>query len=134
MSLANEVEYGQALLLVVQSQAATELLQEDRQALGRAEEQHRVELGDVDALIVQVDDEQDVHLTAAQAVLGRVAIGPRGLCREGFGGDSGLSELDRHVFSVGDADAEAQCPRLSGVEEDRADLRRSPGRHAGHFR
>ena len=81
MSLTNEIEYGQALFLVVQSQATAELLQKDRQTFGRAQEKHRVELGNVDTLIVQVDDEQEVQLTAAQAVLGRVAVGPRGLCR-----------------------------------------------------
>src|ERR1700679_2573978 len=106
MGLANEVEYGQALLLVfsVQSQAAAELLQEDRQAFGRAEEQHRVELRDVDALIVQIDDKQEVHFTRAQASLSRIAVGPRRLSRKSLGGDCGLPELRRHVLSVSHAD------------------------------
>ena len=82
VSMADEVEYGQALFLFVQPQAAAELLEEDRQALGRAEEKHRVDLGDVDALVVQVDDEQDVHFPTAQAVLGRVAVGPRRVSAE----------------------------------------------------
>ena len=86
VGLADEVEDGQALLLLEQPQPAAELLEEDRQALGRAEEQHRVDLGDVDALVVQVDDEQEVHLATAQAVLSRVAIGLRSLGREALGG------------------------------------------------
>ena len=78
VGLADEVEDGQALLVLGQPQPAAELLEEDRQALGRAEEQHRVDLGDVDALVVQVDDEQEVDLAGRGA-----GPGPSGARRPG---------------------------------------------------
>ncbi len=47
VGLADEVEYGEAVLARCMAQAAPELLEEDGQALGGAEEQHRVDLRDV---------------------------------------------------------------------------------------
>ena len=93
VGLADEVEDRQALLVLGQPQPAAELLEEDRQALGRPEEQHRVDLGDVDPLVVQVDDEQEVDPPVAEPVLGRAALGVRGVGREALGGDAGLVEL-----------------------------------------
>ena len=57
--LSDEVEDGQAVLAFGQSQAASELLQEDGQGLGRTQEENRIDLRDIDALIVEVDDEDE---------------------------------------------------------------------------
>ena len=50
----------QSVLAVGAAQAAAELLQEERRALGRAQQQQRVDVRDVDALVEQVDGEHDV--------------------------------------------------------------------------
>ena len=63
MSLAYEIQYGQALLPLMKPESAAELLQKDRQALCRSEEQDRIDFRDIDALVVQVDDKENVQLT-----------------------------------------------------------------------
>ena len=65
MLLADEVEDREAAF-PRQAQAAAELLQEDGGALGRPQEEDRVDLGDVDALVEQVDGEEDVDLAVAR--------------------------------------------------------------------
>jgi hypothetical protein len=49
---------------------AAELLEEDCGALRRTQEQHRVDLRDVETLVEQVGREQSGHLTAAQLLDG----------------------------------------------------------------
>lgn len=48
------------------SAATAELLKKDRRALGGSQEQHRIDVGDVEALIEQVDGEDDVELAIAE--------------------------------------------------------------------
>ena len=50
----------------IDAQAAAELLEEHDRRLGRAQHQHRVDLGHVEALVEQVDGEDDVELAVAQ--------------------------------------------------------------------
>ena len=64
--LADEVEHGHAVLALVAPQAAAELLQEDEGALGRPQEQDRVDLREVDALVEQVDGEERPDLAGPQ--------------------------------------------------------------------
>ena len=54
---ADEVEHGAERLALRLAQPAAELLEEQRRALGRAQHQHRVDVGHVDALVEQVDRE-----------------------------------------------------------------------------
>ena len=91
--VADEVERGEALLAVGQAEAAAELLEEDGGALGGAEEEHGVDLGDVDALVEDVDGEDDVDLAGAQAVEDGGAGVLVGVGGEGGGGDAGVVEL-----------------------------------------
>src|SRR6476469_8830992 len=65
---ANEVENCETVLLVVESKAASELLQVNRQALRWAEEEQGVDLGQVDALIVKVNDEDEIHVASTKLV------------------------------------------------------------------
>jgi hypothetical protein len=55
--LADEVKDGQDRLAVRAPKPATELLQEQRRALGRSQQQQGVDLGDVQALVEQIDGE-----------------------------------------------------------------------------
>ena len=70
----DEIQYGQAFLLVVQAQATSQLLQVDGQALRGPQEQDRVQLGDVDAFVVQIDDEDEVDFAAAESLLRRAPL------------------------------------------------------------
>ena len=56
--LADEVEHRQARLVLGPAAATAELLEEDRRALGRPQEEDRVDLGDVDALVEEVHGEE----------------------------------------------------------------------------
>ena len=58
-------------------EAAAQLLQEDSRALGRAQEQHGVDLGDVEAFVEEVDREEDVDLAVAQRGQGVAAVRSR---------------------------------------------------------
>ena len=59
---ADEVEDGQAVLVRAVPQSSAELLQEHGGALGRPEEQDRVDGRHVDALVEQIDGEHDVDV------------------------------------------------------------------------
>src|SRR5215217_258211 len=112
---ADEVEHGQAWLVVGQAQPPAQLLKEDGGALGGTQEQHRVDGGDVDTLVEQVDGEEYPHLAIAKIPEGgpsRFLIGPGG---DRPGGDSGFVEPAGHVLGVVDADAESECPHASDI-------------------
>ena len=49
--MTDEIEHGEAWFVVGETEATSELLQKDRGALRRSEEQHGVDLGDVDSFI-----------------------------------------------------------------------------------
>ena len=81
--IADEVQDGQHGLVLRPPQPSPELLQEDRGALGGSEEQHRVDIGNVDALVEDVDREDclDVGLRedpadSAPALLGALRRSP----------------------------------------------------------
>ena len=113
--VADEVEDGQHGLVAGAAQSAAELLQEDRRALGRSEEQHGVDVGEVEALVEQVGGEE--HVDPARLA------GPRGRAR---GRPAGVSPLTAsagmpaslnvcgHELGVGDADAEAERAHGAG--------------------
>ena len=70
MYLPDEVQHGQAFLILGQTQTTPQLLQEDRQRLGGAQEQDSVHLRNIHAFIVDIHDEDEPHLTRYQAMLG----------------------------------------------------------------
>ena len=111
----DEVEHRQARLVVRQAQATAELLQEHRGALGGAQEQHRVDLGDVDALVEQVHREQRPHLPPAQLLQRPAALLRRSGRRDRQRRDAGGAEPIRHVLGVADAHAEAERPHAADV-------------------
>ena len=114
--VADEVQHGQHRLVAGAPQSAAELLEEDRGALGGPQEQHRVDVGQVEALVEQVGGEQHVDPP--------VAAGPRapaarscgwGLRRDGQAGMPAVVEACGHELGVRDADAEAERPHGAEV-------------------
>ena len=103
----------QSDLPVALAQAAAELLQEQGRALGRPQEQERVDVRHVDALVEQVDGEHDVRLARRR---GRAALPGRSSGRAvAPDRDAAIprrSELLGHEAGVLDADAEAERPHL----------------------
>ena len=72
---ADEVEHGAERLAGGLAQPAAELLEEQRRALGRAQHQHGVDGGDVDALVEQVDGEHDPDVAGGEVPQGGLALG-----------------------------------------------------------
>ena len=65
--VADEVDHGQVCLALGDTQASTELLEEDHAGLGRAQHHHAVDGGEVDALVEDVDRADRVELTLGEA-------------------------------------------------------------------
>ena len=63
---ADEVEDGAGALPGGLAQASPELLEEERRAVGWAEEQKRVDVRNVDALVEEIDREDDAHLPVVE--------------------------------------------------------------------
>ena len=97
------------------------------------QEQDRVDLGQVDALVEQVDGEEDVDLAAREALARlRPSLGGAVARRHRQRRDAGLVERVGHELGVVDADAEAERPHPVDVgdlvaqrlQDDRAAGRR----------
>lgn len=103
-------KHGEAAFAPAEAQTAAELLQEHDRALGGPQEQHRVDLGDVEAFVEQIHREQDLQLAGAQAadLLGALLPGAGGI--QGSGAQAGGHELAGHPMGVLHAHAEAQGP------------------------
>ena len=67
-TIAHEVQGGEYGLACGQPQTTAESPDEDGGVFGRAQEQDRVDLGDIQAFVEQIDSEQDVDLSVAQRV------------------------------------------------------------------
>ena len=117
--VADEVEDGAERLSAVArpSQATAELLQEERRALGWAQEQQGVDIRDVDALVEQVDGEDDVDSAGVEIAKRRRSFLHRAVAPDRNGRDPDRAELLGHEARVRDRDAEAE--RLD-LREDRS--------------
>ena len=70
MGLTDEVKDRQDALAFGPAETSTELLEEDRGTLGGSQEQDRVDLGDVDALVEDVDSEDGPKFAAPELAHG----------------------------------------------------------------
>ena len=82
VGLSDEVEHCQDTLALRPAQAPAKLLEEDGRALGRSQKQDRVDLGNVDALVEDVDREDRPNLAPPKS-LDRVDALPVGDSIEG---------------------------------------------------
>ncbi|MEI2699996.1 MAG: hypothetical protein V9E94_17270 [Microthrixaceae bacterium] len=71
---ADEVEHRAVRLVLRSAQASAELLEEQHRALGGSEHQHRVDVGEVDAFVEQVDGEHDLHVACRQVAQRRSLV------------------------------------------------------------
>jgi hypothetical protein len=60
MSLTNKVEHGEALFILVKTQSAPKLLKKNGETLCRSKQNNRIKFRDIDALVVEIDDEDKV--------------------------------------------------------------------------
>ena len=63
--LPDKIEDGQAFLPLVQAQPSAQLLEEDGEALRRPQEEDRVDLRDIDPLVVEIDDKNEANFVAS---------------------------------------------------------------------
>lgn len=62
IGLSDEVEDGQAVFPFCQAQASSELLEKDGQGFSWAQEEYRIDFRDVDAFVIEVNDEDRSEL------------------------------------------------------------------------
>src|SRR4051812_43411877 len=105
---ADEVEDRQSCLGRGQPETSSKLLQEDRRALGRPEKEHSVDGRQVEALIEEVNGEEDVHFAVAEGSQCRGSFLAGGLRGDGHARNAGSGEALSHVLGVLDAHAKAQ--------------------------
>ncbi len=74
---ADEVEHGAEGLALRPAQAAAELLEEQRRALGRPQHQHGVDRGHVDTLVEEINREDDANLAVGEVFQRRRALSRR---------------------------------------------------------
>jgi hypothetical protein len=111
----------QALLSDFLSPTA-ELLEEQRRGLRRTQEEHRVDLWDVEALVEEVDGEEHLDLAgteAADRVRSRLGRVPPVI---GLGDDARFVEALRHELRVRNGDAEPERPHAPRILDDLAHL------------
>ena len=109
--VADEIDDREAVLALPSAQPAAELLQEDDRRLGRAQHQHRVDLGHVEAFVKDVDAEHDLEPAVAQR---RDRLMPRRARRSAVDGGARnpvFCEMGGHEVGVARRDAEAERPR-----------------------
>ena len=122
--MADEVEHRQHVLAGAAPETPTQLLQEHGRALRGTQHEQNIDRGHVDALVEQVDREQDLDLARRQGVEGVVPFGRAAVGRDGAGGDAGPVEAVGEELAVGDAHAEAEGPhalRVAHLLPHRAD-------------
>ena len=132
--IADEVEDGQHVFASALAEPASELLEEDRCALGRAQHQHDIDGRDVDALVEEVDGEQDLHVAGAEVARGLTSIVTRCARGDGDGSDAGAIEPVCHEVRVVDAHAEPERPhgpRVTDLVAERFEDLRHPDIRSG---
>jgi len=80
---ANKIEDSADRLVLSNSQAPAELLQKERRTLGRAQHEHDVHCGYVDAFIEQIHREHDLDPPLSQTSQRVPALGCRAVPRHG---------------------------------------------------
>ena len=119
---ADEVEDRAHRLAVGLAEAAAELLEEERGALGGTQHQDGVDRGDVDAFVEEVNGEEDGQAAVPEVAQGSVAFVVGCLAPDGGCCDASLVEFVGHESGVGDADAEAECSHGRWVPDALAKL------------
>ena len=115
VGLADEIQHGQAFFVFRQTQATAQLLQEDGQRLGGTQEKNGVDLGDIDALVVNIHNEDEAYLAVFQAILGGLSFLVGRFPRQEHGRDLMLIEIAAHELGVLDGDTEAESLYIVNV-------------------
>jgi hypothetical protein len=105
--LAHKVKDEAPAFSTVLSESAAELLKEQRRAVRRAEQQERVNVWEVDALVEEVDREEHVDLAAAQVVERSSPLIFRAVAPDGRGWHARVLEDASHEAGMLDVHAEA---------------------------
>ena len=112
---ADEVQDGADRLAWCLAEPATELLQEQRGALGWPQHDHRVDRGNVDAFVEQIDREHNADASLCQIPEGGLPLRTRAVAPDGDGRDAVAIEVMGHEAGVLDAHAEAEGAHRRGL-------------------
>src|ERR1035437_997610 len=112
---SDEVENCQAVFSLGLAQSTAELLQEDCCTLCWPEEEHRVDLREVEAFVEEVDREQDVHLPLYEPPARRISHVARRISGDRKGRKAMFRKPFRHELCVLHRCAEAKSTHVEGV-------------------
>jgi hypothetical protein len=116
--LSDEIDDRQVRLALGAAQPAPKLLGEHRGAVRGAQQQDRVDAGDVDALAEHIDREHGPEVTDLQASQRGRPLGLGCLTRKCDRRESGSAKPVRHELGVLDGNAEAERAHPSGLCDD----------------
>src|SRR5699024_9121569 len=111
----HEVEHGENSLVLCAAESPPELLKEDCRGLRGPQHEDRVNHGDVEPLVEEVDGEQADNLAASQLGEPFLAFIGSGSASKGEGGEAGAAEHLCHVMGMLDADTESESPHTARV-------------------
>ena len=110
--MTDEVECGQHRLVTGAAQTATQLLQEDRRALGRPQEQDGVDVGQVEAFVEQSAAKRTLTRRVRRSSSASFTLGLRGASADGAGRDAGPVE-DAAMYSAWATSTQKPSARMS---------------------
>src|SRR6218665_249508 len=99
------------------AQATTELLQENRGALGWSQKEHCVHLGNIKALVEQIHSKKCFDTPLPECTQRFVPLFCLGACRNCSGRDAMLTKLASHELGMCNAYAEAQGTHLLHIRD-----------------
>jgi hypothetical protein len=114
---AREVEDDELGLVPRQAKAAAKLLQEDGRALCRTEEEQRVDVRDVDPLVVDVDDTEDLDDAEVEVAPGLASFSRRRFASEHLSAEASSCELFRDDPGVPNGSTEGDRSKLLGTSD-----------------
>ena len=112
MLSSGEVEDDQFSLARRTTQAAPELLEKHRGTLGRAEEEQRVDVRNVDAFVVDVDHAQHLHPAGVEVATSASSFDAVGAAGHYLGRKATVFETAGDFFGVADVHAERDGAHL----------------------
>ena len=113
--LPDKIQHREALFPLAKAQASSQLLQKNRQRLGRTQKQHGIDFRDIDAFVIKIDHEDQAHLAGHQLRLRVPSLLVRRLSRQIHGRDPFVVKIVAHERRVLDADAEAETLYLVDI-------------------
>ena len=106
--LTNKVQHRQALFVLCQPQTTAQLLQENGQGLGGAQEQHRIDLGNIYTFVIDIHDKDKADISSNQPIFGGFSFFIGRFSDQEDRRNSMVIEIPAHELGMVNRNAESQ--------------------------